>query len=64
MLDEDKRNNTVTTKEDMRRMHVLQNSVMRIISRSRYDTPTTTLLEKTKQRSIYQLKCIAKLSEN
>ena len=63
MLDEDKRNNTVTTKEDMRRMQVLQNSVMRIISRSRYDTQTTTLLEKTKQRSIYQLKCIAKLSE-
>ena len=54
-MDGEKRNNTMTTKEDMRRMQVLQNSVMRIMSRSRYDTPTTTLLEKTNQLSIHQL---------
>ena len=36
-------------------MQVLQNSVMRIMSRSKYDTPTTTLLEKTNQLSIHQL---------
>ena len=54
-LDEVKRNSTMTTKEDMRRMQVIQNSVMRIMSRSRYDTPTSTLLEKTNQLSIHQL---------
>ena len=47
MLDEDKRNNPMTTKEDMRKMQVLQNSVMRIMSSSKYDTPTSILLEKT-----------------
>ena len=54
-MDENKRNHTMTTKEDMRKMQVLQNSVMRIMSRSKYDTPTTTLLEKTNQLSIHQL---------
>jgi hypothetical protein len=54
-MDEDRRNNTMTTKEDMRKMQVLQNSVMRIMSRSKYDTPTTTLLEKTNQLSVHQL---------
>ena len=51
-MDEDRRNNT---KEDMRKMQVLQNSDMRIMSRSKYETPTITLLKKTNQLSIHQL---------
>ena len=54
-MDEVQRNSTMTTKEDMRKMQVIQNSVMRIVSRGRYDTPKTTLLEKTNQLSIHQL---------
>ena len=54
-MDEEHRNSTMTTKEDMRKMQVIQNSVMRIMTRSRYDTPTTTLLEQTNQLSIHQL---------
>ena len=54
-MDEETRINTMTTKEDMRKMQVLHNSVMRIMSNERYDTPTTTLLQKTNQLSIHQL---------
>ena len=54
MMEQEKRS-SMTTKEDMRKMQVLQNSVMRIMSRGRYDTPTSTLLESTNQLSIHQL---------
>ena len=54
-MDEVQRNSIMTTKEDMRKMQVIQNSVMRIMSRGRYDTPTSTLLERTNQLSIHQL---------
>ena len=39
MMEQEQRS-SMTTKEDMRKMQVLQNSVMRIMSRGRYDTPT------------------------
>ena len=54
-MDEETRINTMTTKEDMRKMQVLHNSVMRIMCNERYDTPTKLLLRKTIQLSIHQL---------
>ena len=39
MMEQEQRS-SMTTKEDMRKMQVLQNSVMRIMSRGRYDIPT------------------------
>ena len=54
MMEQEKRS-SITNKEDMRKMQVLQNPVMRIMSRGRYDTPTSTLLESTNQLSIHQL---------
>ena len=54
-MDEDNRNSIMLTKEDMRKMQVLQNSVMRITTNSRYDTPTSELLSKSNQLSVHQL---------
>ena len=50
-MDEDNRNSIMITKEDMRKLQVLQNSVMRITTNSRYDVPTSELLRKCKQLS-------------
>ena len=54
-MDVEKRNGIMLTKEDMRKMQVMQNSVMRVTTNSRYDTPTTELLRKTNQLSIHQM---------
>ena len=54
-MDEDNRNSIMLTKEDMRKMQVIQNSVMRLTTNSRYDTPTSELLAKSNQLSIHQL---------
>ena len=54
-MDEENRNSIMLTKEDMRKMQVMQNSVMRLTTNSRYDTPTSELLTKTNQLSIHQL---------
>ena len=54
-MDEDSRNSIMLTKEDLRKMQVLQNSVMRITTNSRYDTPTRELLSKSNQLSVHQL---------
>ena len=54
-MDEVTRNSIMLTKEDMRKMQVMQNSVMRLTTNSRYDTPTSELLTKTNQLSIHQL---------
>jgi hypothetical protein len=48
------------TKEDLRKLQVLQNKCMRIVTNSEYRTPTTTLLQKTNSLSVHQL--IAQLS--
>ena len=54
-MDEENRKSIMLTKEDMRKLQVLQNSVMRITTSSRYDTPTSELLRKCDQLSIHQL---------
>ena len=54
-MDEESRKSIMLTKEDMRKLQVLQNSVMRITTSSRYDTPTSELLQKSNQLSIHQL---------
>ena len=54
-MDVNKRNSIMITKEDMRKLQVAQNSVMRLITNSRYDTPTSELLSKSKQLSIHQM---------
>ena len=51
-LDETNRKSTSITKEDMRKLQVLQNSALRTQTGSRYDVPTATLLSKTGQLSV------------
>ena len=46
---------TTISKEDMRKLQILQNKAMRIETRSDYETPTKTLLEKCNQLSVHQL---------
>ena len=48
-------NLTSLTKQDMRKLQTLQNKVMRMESRMDYNTPTTTLLDKTNSLSVHQL---------
>ena len=43
------------TKEDNRRLQVLQNTVLRLLTGARRGTPTTTLLEITDTLSVQQL---------
>ena len=47
--------NTSISKEEMRKLQVCQNRIMRLICGLDYLTPTQTLLEKTKQLSVHQL---------
>ena len=53
--DEQAGNRTSITKKDMHRLQVLQNKVMRIQTADTFRTPTSTLLQKTKQLSIHQM---------
>ena len=46
--------NTSISKEEMRKLQVCQNKIMRLICGRDYSTPTQTLLEKTKQLSVHQ----------
>ena len=46
---------TSISKQDMRRIQVLQNKVMRIETNMKYGTPTSTLLAKTNNLSVHQL---------
>ena len=48
-------NKTSITKKDMRRLQVLQNKTMRIQTNDGHRTPTTLLLQKTRQLSIHQM---------
>ena len=43
------------SKEDMRKLQVLQNKIMRIETGSAYDTPTKTLLKDCNYLSVHQL---------
>ena len=54
-LDEEKRTSSSMTKEDLRQLQVMQNKCLRLISNSRYDTPTLSLLQKTNLLSVHQL---------
>ena len=51
---EENRRKTSITKQDMRKLQILQNKVMRIQTRMKYDTPTNTLLAKTNTLSVHQ----------
>ena len=53
-LDDNVRKRTMMTKEDLRRLQVLQNSIMRVETSGSYDEPVASLLAKTKQLSIHQ----------
>ena len=55
-LDEDQatRNSASMTKEDARRLQVLQNKCLRLLTNSDYKTPTKELLEKTNTLSVHQ----------
>ena len=53
-LDDNVTKKTMTTKEDLRRLQVLQNSVMRIETASRYDASVASLLTRSKELSINQ----------
>ena len=55
--DEQSENRTSITKKDMHlhRLQVLQNKVMRIQTANNFRTPTSTLLQKTKQLSNHQM---------
>ena len=48
-------NATSITKEDMRKLQVLQNSALRILLNRPRETPTTSLLKDAKQLSVHQL---------
>ena len=43
------------TKEELRKLQVLQNKCLRLISHSKYDTPRISLLNKCKKLSVKQL---------
>ena len=54
-LDQEKRRSISTTKEDMRKLQVLQNKALRLYLRKPYDTPTSDLLLLSNQLSVHQL---------
>ena len=48
-------NKTSVTKQDVRKLQILQNKVMRLESKCDIYTPTVTLLDKTKSLSVHQM---------
>ena len=55
ILNDDPVNSTSITKEDMRKLQVLQNVALRLFLRKPRDTPVTVLLSEAKQLSVHQL---------
>ena len=51
--EEDTRSSSIT-KEDIRKIQVLQNKCLRIVTNSDYKTPTAALLQKTNRLSVHQ----------
>ena len=49
------RRNMAIAKEDMKKLQVLQNKTLRLITGHDYTTSTATLLETTKMMSVHQL---------
>ena len=54
-MDDDTRNQTATTKEDMRKLQVLQNKAIRLHKMQPRDTPTKIILDQSKEMSVHQL---------
>ena len=54
-LDEQNLLSSSLTKEDARKLQVLQNKCLRLITNSDYRTPTATLIDKTNMLSVHQL---------
>jgi hypothetical protein len=54
VLNEDHINSTSITKEDMRKLQVLQNSAIRLLLGKPRDTPVRTLLQESNQISVHQ----------
>ena len=55
ILNEDPINSTSITKNDMRKLQVLQNLALRLLLNKPRDTPVTTLLQESKEMSVHQL---------
>ena len=53
-LDEETRTSRTMTKEDLRKLQVLQNKCMRLVTNSEYRTPTEHLLLATGSLSVHQ----------
>ena len=62
-LDEETRTSPSITKDDLKKLQVLQNKCMRIICSSDYKTPTSVLLQKTNALSVHQLMAQLSLSQ-
>ena len=62
-LDEETRTSSSITKEDLRKLQVLQNKCLRIVTNSDYKTPTKVLLQKTNSLSVHQLMAQLTLSQ-
>ena len=62
-MDEETRVSSSLTKDDLRRLQVLQNKCLRLISNSKYDTPTNILFQKTNLLSVHQLTAHLMLSQ-
>ena len=64
-LDEDAtvRTSPSLTKDDVRKLQVLQNKCLRIITNSDYRTPTLSLLQKTNTLSVHQMMAHLSLSQ-
>ena len=55
VLNEDSVNSTSISKEEMRKLQVLQNTALRLLLRKPRDTPVATLLKEANQMSVHQL---------
>ena len=62
-MDVENRISPSITKDDLRRLQVLQNKCLRLLTNSKYDTPTSTLLQKTNLLSVHQLTAHLMLSQ-
>ena len=54
-LDQQNRKSTSLTKEDVRKLQVLQNKCLRLLTKCDYRTPTATMIDKTNLLSVHQL---------
>ena len=55
IMNDEPMNSTSITKEDMRKLQVLQNTALRILLRKPRETPVISLLKESRQMSVHQL---------